>query len=96
MSSEGQGHFLTLAQGCVHTKIQTGFSQKLCTVPIWTNFFIITETSPYWLGNFRKFILNIVFELNSKYLQKMFYLIYNIYLEEQYLVKVAFGDFWIT
>ena len=26
---EGQGHFLTLAQGCVHTKIQTGFSQKL-------------------------------------------------------------------
>ena len=25
---EGQGHFLTLAQGCVHTKIQTGFSQK--------------------------------------------------------------------
>ena len=29
MSIEGQGHFLTLAQGCVHTKIQTGFSQKL-------------------------------------------------------------------
>ena len=26
---EGQGHFLTLAQGCVHTKIQTGFFQKL-------------------------------------------------------------------
>ena len=26
---EGQGHNLTLAQGCVHTKIQTGFSQKL-------------------------------------------------------------------
>ena len=26
---EGQGHFLTLAKGCVHTKIQTGFSQKL-------------------------------------------------------------------
>ena len=26
---EGQGHFLTLAQGCVHTKIQTRFSQKL-------------------------------------------------------------------
>ena len=26
---EGQGHFLTLAQGHVHTKIQTGFSQKL-------------------------------------------------------------------
>ena len=24
---EGQGHFLTLAKGCVHTKIQTGFSQ---------------------------------------------------------------------
>ena len=31
VSIEGQGHFLTLAQGRVHTKIQTGFSQKqLC------------------------------------------------------------------
>ena len=29
MSIEGQGHFFTLAQGCVHTNIQTGFSQKL-------------------------------------------------------------------
>ena len=29
MSIEGQGHYLTLAQGHVHTKIQTGFSQKL-------------------------------------------------------------------
>ena len=29
VSIEGQGHFLTLAQGPVHTKIQTGFSQKL-------------------------------------------------------------------
>ena len=29
MSIEGQGHFLTLAQGRVHIKIQTGFSQKL-------------------------------------------------------------------
>ena len=29
MSIEGQGHFLTLAQGRVHTEIQTGFSQKL-------------------------------------------------------------------
>ena len=29
MSIEGQGHSLTLAQGRVHTKIQTGFSQKL-------------------------------------------------------------------
>ena len=29
MSIEGQGHFLTLAQVRVHTKIQTGFSQKL-------------------------------------------------------------------
>ena len=27
MSIEGQGHYLTLAQGRVHTKIQTGFSQ---------------------------------------------------------------------
>ena len=26
---EGQGHYLTLAQGRVHTKIQTRFSQKL-------------------------------------------------------------------
>ena len=29
MSIEGQGHFLTLAQGRVHTKIKNGFSQKL-------------------------------------------------------------------
>ena len=29
VSIEGQGNFLTLAQGRVHTKIQTGFSQKL-------------------------------------------------------------------
>ena len=29
VSIEGQGHFLTLAQGRTHTKIQTGFSQKL-------------------------------------------------------------------
>ena len=29
VSIEGQGHFLTLAQGRVHTNIQTGFSQKL-------------------------------------------------------------------
>ena len=29
MSIEGQGHFLTLAQGRVLTKIQTKFSQKL-------------------------------------------------------------------
>ena len=29
MSIEGQGHFLTLAEGWVHTTIQTGFSQKL-------------------------------------------------------------------
>ena len=29
MSIEGQGHFLTLAKGRVHTKNQTGFSQKL-------------------------------------------------------------------
>ena len=29
VSIECQGHFLTLAQGRVHTKIQTGFSQKL-------------------------------------------------------------------
>ena len=31
VSIEGQGHFLTLTQGRVHTKNQTGFSQKqLC------------------------------------------------------------------
>ena len=29
VSIEGQGHFLTLGQGRVHTKIQTGLSQKL-------------------------------------------------------------------
>ena len=29
VSIEGQGHYLTLAQGHIHTKIQTGFSQKL-------------------------------------------------------------------
>ena len=29
MKIEGQCHFFTLAQGHVHTKIQTGFSQKL-------------------------------------------------------------------
>ena len=29
VSIEGQGHFLTLAQGHVHTKNQTGLSQKL-------------------------------------------------------------------
>ena len=31
VSIEGQGHFLTLAQGSVHSNFQTGFSQKpLC------------------------------------------------------------------
>ena len=29
VSIEGQGHFLTFAPGRVHTKIKTGFSQKL-------------------------------------------------------------------
>ena len=29
VSIEGEGHLLTLAQGRVHTKIQTGFSQRL-------------------------------------------------------------------
>ena len=29
MSIEGQGHYLALAQGREHTKIQTRFSQKL-------------------------------------------------------------------
>ena len=29
VSIEGQGHYLTLAQGRLHTKIQTRFSQKL-------------------------------------------------------------------
>ena len=29
VSIEGQRNFLTLAKGRVHTKIQTGFSQKL-------------------------------------------------------------------
>ena len=30
MSIEGHGHYLTLAQIRVHTKIQTAFSQKFC------------------------------------------------------------------
>ena len=34
----------------------------------------MAKTAPYLLGNFRKFILNIVSELRSKYLQKIFYL----------------------
>ena len=38
VSIEVQGLFLTLAQGRVHTKIQTRFSQKLLC-QIWTNFF---------------------------------------------------------
>ena len=29
VSIEGQGHYLTLAQGRLHTNIQTRFSQKL-------------------------------------------------------------------
>ena len=29
LSIEGHSHFLTLTQGRVHTKIQTGFFQKL-------------------------------------------------------------------
>ena len=29
VSIEGQGHFLTVAHGRLHTKIQTGFAQKL-------------------------------------------------------------------
>ena len=29
VSIEGHGHYLTLSQGRVHTKIKTGFSQKL-------------------------------------------------------------------
>ena len=35
MRIEGQGHFFTLAQGRVHTKIQTGFFHKLldCSEP---------------------------------------------------------------
>ena len=38
----------------------------------WLNALYITEISPYCLGNFRKFILNIIFELSSEYLQKYF------------------------
>ena len=29
VSIEGHSHFLTLAQGCIHTKILIGFSQKI-------------------------------------------------------------------
>ena len=28
MSTEGQGHFLTLAQGHLHTNVKIGFSQN--------------------------------------------------------------------
>ena len=35
----------------------------------------ITENSPRGLGNFLKIIFNIIFELFSNYLQKMFYLL---------------------
>ena len=31
VSIEGQGHFLTLAQGCVHTKIQFDHGPRSCT-----------------------------------------------------------------
>ena len=30
VSIEGQGHFLTLAQGHLHMKIKTGLSQSVC------------------------------------------------------------------
>ena len=40
MSIEDQGHFLTLAKGCVHTKIQTGFSQKILCLSK-PNFFMV-------------------------------------------------------
>ena len=30
MSIEGQGHFLTLAQGRIHTKIEMDFLRKYC------------------------------------------------------------------
>ena len=53
----------------VHVKLVTPHSNSLLTVPM-----RITEISQYLLGNFRKFILNIVFELSSKYLQKVIYL----------------------
>ena len=44
MSIEGQGYFLTLAQGRVHTNIQTEFSQKrqCCSKP---NFVCLTAVS---------------------------------------------------
>ena len=32
VSIEGQGHFLTFAQGRVHTKIQTDFLRNCCAV----------------------------------------------------------------
>ena len=42
VSIEGQGHFLTLAKGRVHTKIQTGFSQKL-----------LCRSEPFFMKGFR-------------------------------------------
>ena len=32
MSIEGQGHFLTLAQGRVHTKIKPNFPRNQCAI----------------------------------------------------------------
>ena len=45
MSIEGQCYFLTLAQGRVHTKIQTGFSQELLcrSEPIFYESFQVQE-----------------------------------------------------
>ena len=41
---EGQGHFLTLAQGHLHLKIKTGFSQKW----FWTKFYFVLCLNIRW------------------------------------------------
>ena len=51
MSIEGQGHFLTLAQGRVHSKIQTGFSQKLLCCSEWNFVWKISGTMKWKVDN---------------------------------------------
>ena len=54
---------------------------------------IITESHPYLLAYYRKFVLTIVFELSSKYLQKKLSILKHIYKSDQYLIKVTIDDF---
>ena len=51
MSIEGQGHFLTLDQGRVHSKIQTRFSQKLLCCSEWNFVWTNTGTRKFKVDN---------------------------------------------